>query len=155
MGAEALQGPGEKALAALRLRGTRLVEGVLEQPARLHDPFPADDAGVAGVGGEGLVGREVVVGGTQGQNLPDTLARADQEIDEMVGLYAEIARGARPWKGGGMQQDPGEAAVEYGCMSAPHAWACPGRITPPICGLPLPVVKVWERYSGGTTPISW
>ena len=76
----------------------------------------ADQRGVARHRGRRVVRRvALLVRRHQRQHLPDRTARGGEEVDEPVGLVAELAgprarRGRR--QGGHVQQDPGPAYVE-------------------------------------------
>ena len=50
-----------------------------------------DEVGVAGKGGEGLVGAVAVAGGMDGQDLPVGLSGIPEEVHEFVGLQVEAA----------------------------------------------------------------
>ena len=100
-----MQQPGGRQpqhLAAVAVEQTVIHPAGLAFPAQLGVFLPpqqplfgqivqVDEIGVAGKGGEGLVGRIPVAGGTDGQNLPAGLAALLQKIKKIPGRAAQSA----------------------------------------------------------------
>ena len=76
----------------------------LQQPVR-RQIVQVDEIGVAGKGGEGLVGGVAVAGGTDGQDLPVGLSRRRQTVREVPGGRAQRAESVRGGQRGDRHQD--------------------------------------------------
>ena len=81
----------------LQLRGGE--EAVLRQEIQVNE------VGVAGKGGEALVGAVAIAGGAQGQQLPVLLAGGPEEIGKGVGLPSQGADAVGGGEGGDMHED--------------------------------------------------
>ena len=92
--------------AGIALGGARQV--LFGQKTGLHQQVRADQQRLTGKGGETLVGRVAEARGAQGQDLPEMLARAGQEIDKIAGGGAQVADPVGGRERGGMDQDAGE-----------------------------------------------
>jgi len=138
---KALPGAGKTGLAIGHVNIGR-------QPAPGNQIGKVDQIRIAGMGRKALIGRAVVMGRPQRQDLPDAGATIGEEVDEPPGLGAEFAMFARTGKRGGMQQNAGATTIQDGGVFRRldhQSGFCPLRITPPMAGAPVPWVKVSER----------
>jgi len=65
--------------------------------ALLNQQVWADEQGVAGEGGEALVGGIAIASGAQGQHLPDALPCLVQKINEMTSFGPKVANAIAAW----------------------------------------------------------
>ena len=73
------------------------------EPAGVDEALQSDEKRIAGEGGESRVGRTAVAGGTERQNLPETLLAGGEEVDKGEGGRAEVADAAVRGKRGDVQ----------------------------------------------------
>ena len=86
-------------------KGGRAGDIALIEQAHRHQSLRADEVDVTREGRRRGVGRVAVARPREGHDLPEGLAGHREEVDEPVGLFAEIADAERPGKGGGMQEN--------------------------------------------------
>src|SRR6185369_16842947 len=72
-----------------------------------------DQKRIAGKGGEAGVGGVAAAGRPERQDLPERLAGAVQEIDEIEGVFPQGADAFRAGKGCGVQEDPASANMVH------------------------------------------
>ena len=99
-------------VGALQPRGAIRAELLLGQPTAGDEVGGIDEAGVAGMDGLDLVGRQAAVYRPERQRLPEGEAGLRQEVHEAPRVIAEHAAGKRAGQGGRMQEHAGAAPVQ-------------------------------------------
>ena len=112
LGQKAVAGPVEHRVAGLIHQPVVHILGVLPpveglklrrlQQALLRQGVQVDEVGVAGEGGEGLIGGVAVAGGARREQLPAALAAGGQKVRKFPGLLSQ-----RPDAVGGGQGEDG------------------------------------------------
>ncbi len=87
-----------------RVLGVGVEVGGGEQ-AGVAEALGADEQGIAGEGGEELVGRVAIAGGAEGEDLPEGLRGGVEPVDPSVGGGAEVADAETAGEGSGVEED--------------------------------------------------
>ena len=128
---ETLIGGVQQALLNLRRRG-QLSKRRL-QPAGAYQKLGADIRGIARMQGQTLVGRSVIMGGTDRQELPHTLAGRREKLNKSIGLGTQGTACPPARQGCEMQQN----ARATRCQWIHHngrLFLLPGTHCPPVLG---------------------